>query len=97
MHTGPQKMVEGQLGEDRGRGDCVEKIRGAQHSDETFPAGIAEAATGTGTGVTGMGWGGKVQCTDPVGDFGNGRGVGATGQVVVGQVSEYGCYGLTTL
>jgi hypothetical protein len=35
------------------------KSDGAQNSNGTFPAGIAEAATGT--GVTGMGWGGRVQ------------------------------------
>ena len=52
-------MVEGQLGEDWGRGNSVEKSEGAQNSDGTFPAGIAEAATGT--GATGMAWGGRVQ------------------------------------
>ncbi len=35
------------------------KSEGVQNSDGTFPAGIAEAATGT--GVTGMEWGGRVQ------------------------------------
>ncbi len=39
-------------------GALSKKSEGAQHSDGTFPAGIAEAATGT--RVTGMGWGGRV-------------------------------------
>ncbi len=59
------------------------KSEGAQHSDGTFPVGIAEAATGT--GVTSYRHVVGRQGTDPVGDFGNGRGVGAIGQVVVGQ------------
>ncbi len=53
-------MVQGQLREDRAEGTVSKKSDGAQNSDGTFPAGIAEAAN-TGTGVTGMGWGGRVQ------------------------------------
>ena len=74
-------MFEGQLGEDRGRGDSAEKFRGGAKLRRDIPDGHCRSGyryRGYRHGVGGQG-------TDPVGDFGNGRGVGATGQVVVGQ------------
>jgi hypothetical protein len=74
-------MVEGQWGEDRGRGDSVKIIRGGAKIRRDIPSGHGRS----GYRYRDYRYGVGRQGTDPVDDFGNGRGVRAAGQVVVGQ------------